>query len=313
MKINCDNCNIEFDVRPYILREKEEGKRKHICCSRKCLGELQSIKMSGENNPLYKERIIKVCEYCGKEYDVKPSKSESSKYCSRECKDNHRVEKSEITIMCDTCGKEMVVKKGEVTKGKKYCSNECCAKGKENKVEKICIICGKEYSTHNRRSDKSVTCSNDCKKVWQSEIYSKKEEVIERLKGQGVKASLIQQQFDTKPELMVKDYLDENKIRYEYQKVINNILIADFYLTEYDVLLEVYGDYWHSNPAKYGKGLIPLNETQSKIKSRDIARHNVLTKKLGYKVFYVWENDIYKNVSVTLENVIEKIHQNQNP
>jgi len=73
----------------------------------------------------------------------------------------------------------------------------------------------------------------------------------------------------TSIETRVENYLIENNIIFESQYYlyyeINNIKkykVYDIFLNEYDLLIEIDGDYWHSNPNIYDSD--KLNETQQK-------------------------------------------------
>ena len=72
----------------------------------------------------------------------------------------------------------------------------------------------------------------------------------------------------------------------------------DFLLNDYNIIIEVNGDFWHANPALYknddtinypGKGEIEASE----IWERDIKKQTI-AEKHGYVVIYLWETDIKK-------------------
>lgn len=249
--------------------------------------------------------VIKICEYCKNEYIISKYKAEKSKYCCRECKDKHSTQKSLVEINCEYCGKAIIVKKGQIAKGKRFCSNECSYMSRRKKVKKTCVVCGKEYETHFRRHEISVTCSKECHIVWQSEIYSQIPEVKERLRQQGTNSVINQQTAYTKPEMMVLQELNKRDIDFIPQYVIGEILIADFYLPKYNAVLEVYGDYWHANPKIYGEesNKKPLNDHQISQIKKDKRRYYVITKNYDMYMYSVWENDIYEDV----EDVIDKV------
>ena len=52
-------------------------------------------------------------------------------------------------------------------------------------------------------------------------------------------------------ELIVKKYLDEHKIKYEFQYNLDNLFYPDFYFPQFNMIIEVQGDYWHGNPKIY--------------------------------------------------------------
>lgn len=107
-----------------------------------------------------------ICEYCGKQFEGR-----KKKYCSRECcrsadRDNKRIKyvwKSARAPKCLLCG-------GELSQGqKKYCSQVCRRRYQSIYIEKssfdhreltkICIVCGKEFTTWKSRQ---FTCSTKC-------------------------------------------------------------------------------------------------------------------------------------------------------
>jgi G:T-mismatch repair DNA endonuclease (very short patch repair protein) len=137
-----------------------------------------------------------------------------------------------------------------------------------------------------------------CHNKWLKE-YSLSKIVNERLKKQGTNSMLNQKKTNTLPEIIVREYLIKKKITFIEQYSINEILIADFYLPKYNCILEVYGDYWHSNPKYYGdkENLKPLNKMQKKIKNKDIRRYKVLVNKLKYNFYSLWEDDIKNRLS----------------
>lgn len=112
---------------------------------------------------------------------------------------------------------------------------------------------------------------------------------------------------ETKPEKMVREYLEKNKIQFESQKLMYDKFLVDFYLPSHDAIIEVLGDYWHANPIKYGNeedGLIPLTPKQERQRSKDKARFAYL-KTVGHNIVGVWENDIYIDTSLAIKEQID--------
>ena len=101
--------------------------------------------------------LIKVCEFCGKEFQTQ----NRIKYCSIECKRKYRQEHAKIfTKECIFCGKEY-----EVTHNySKYCSDECKKKNKQKQdtviLIKRCKFCDNEYE---KTRTGSKYCSDECK------------------------------------------------------------------------------------------------------------------------------------------------------
>lgn len=68
--------------------------------------------------------------------------------------------------------------------------------------------------------------------------------------------------------------------RYKVDYLINNIII------------EIQGDYYHCNPQIYKDG--PIDNIQVNNTQKDkLKKYNL--SKMGYKVYYIWENDINTN------------------
>ncbi len=98
--------------------------------------------------------MIKICEYCGKEFE---EKRKGQKFCSRECASKYQSRK--ITTTCECCGKEFQIKRSEYNKNKHhYCSTECF--NNAGREEKECEYCGKTFIS--KKSDHRRFCSHEC-------------------------------------------------------------------------------------------------------------------------------------------------------
>jgi len=76
----CKTCGKEFEI-----KRGDGRKGRGNFCSRSCQGKWRSENMCGENNPTWKEKVEKVCKWCGKGFEVSPSQVAQS-FCSVECK-----------------------------------------------------------------------------------------------------------------------------------------------------------------------------------------------------------------------------------
>lgn len=101
----------------------------------------------------------------------------------------------------------------------------------------------------------------------------------------------------------------EQNIKFETQFEICyneiNFRSYDFYLSEFNLLIEADGDYWHSNPSKYQNKI--LTEVQE-INIQNDKFKNKLAKKFGYNLIRFWETDIKKkNFKFKLYNEIKNM------
>jgi very-short-patch-repair endonuclease len=106
----------------------------------------------------------------------------------------------------------------------------------------------------------------------------------------------------TMPEKNMMQILTEMGITYKYQCKFDKF-IYDFYLLDYDIYIEVDGDYWHANPIKY---MDKLNDVQKKNINNDILKNNIMNKH-NKTLLRFWESDINNNkqsVINTLNNTI---------
>jgi len=94
---------------------------------------------------------------------------------------------------------------------------------------------------------------------------------------------------DTKPEIKSEKILEENNINYKKQFRLGNRLF-DFYLPDYNILIEVDGIFYHGKNIKDEDLKYDIQKKSRKIdKLKDkIALDN------GYKLFRVWEDELYK-------------------
>lgn len=200
------------------------------------------------------------CVICGKDFE---SKSPKRQFCSNNC----RMYLPNEYITCKYCGKTTFKRR---TGNHEFCSLDCRNRYKTIKTYKetrYCLNCGKEMIVypHQISRNKGKYCSAEC-------------------------------QFKhcnsgTDIEMIVMKYLDEHNIDYEFQYNLDDMFRPDFYLTKYNIILEVQGDYWHGNPKLYNES--NLDERQIKHKIRDNRKFGYYKHK-GIKFYELWGLDIKK-------------------
>jgi hypothetical protein len=109
--------------------------------------------------------VTKVCEICGKEFNVYRYKLKrgGGKYCSNECKTKAKTTRQKR--ICEYCGNEFeahtyLIQKG----GGKYCSKSCYHAASRHNIKCNCIICGKEFTINKSqlKEGRGRYCSIDC-------------------------------------------------------------------------------------------------------------------------------------------------------
>ena len=98
--------------------------------------------------------MVKICQYCGKEYSGK-----GKKYCSHLCASSALSRKQ--SIVCPVCGKSAIVRNGHI-----FCSPRCANTSRRKpdyrpRIQKYCVVCGRSFTTI--KSDK-LCCSGACTK-----------------------------------------------------------------------------------------------------------------------------------------------------
>lgn len=227
-------------------------------------------------------KIKCICKICQNEFFVYPSEKKRGQgiYCSRKCKDKgHSVwlkslptEKQPhykgglIETICFKCGKEIKVKRCKKNK-KVFCSKSCAnsvhsGERPKERIKRICKNCDKIFEIHPnklKRKDRNtgLFCSMKCRASY-------------NIKKQG--------KTNTDIEIILENWLIENKINYEKNKLVEGICV-DFFIKP-NIVLFADGDYWHNLP---------------KTKKRDKSQ-NKLLKGNDWKVIRLWGSEIKKGI-----------------
>jgi len=108
--------------------------------------------------PREKERVVKVCDGCGNEFKVLPSR-EFIKYCSSKCRNEARSKSSKgkyyrnsggvkVKCICINCDEEFYLPEYKLKNGNgKYCSRKCKDEDHKKTVKLSCSHCGQEFQT----------------------------------------------------------------------------------------------------------------------------------------------------------------------
>jgi len=183
IRVRCSACRVVF-LQPDAFRPQHEcpscNSRKErarpACsltnqCLRKCIDCGEKFERQNKRGPTRircldctpkakKRRItfVKDCSHCGRTFDTHHRKQ---LHCSPLC--GHTASRKRVLLSCEACGKQVELTTG-VAEKRRYCSPECCQKGK--RIWRTCVGCGKEF---NRRicgsmphQDKGKYCTKQC-------------------------------------------------------------------------------------------------------------------------------------------------------
>ena len=95
-----------------------------------------------------------------------------------------------------------------------------------------------------------------------------------------------QNRSDTRPELMIEKILSQLQIGFQHPFIVKKFEF-DFYLQDYELFIEVDGDYWHGNSNFYNR--LDVSQTNSVL--NDIKKEDVCDE-LGINLFRIWESEI---------------------
>jgi G:T-mismatch repair DNA endonuclease (very short patch repair protein) len=163
-----------------------------------------------------------------------------------------------------------------------------------------------EWHKHNENGFKGKTHTNETK----SRLSEKNKEYAknhpEELSRRAIKGLKNKKYKKTIPEKLTEQKLIDLEFDFKYNKIIKDVGQFDFIIGE-DILLEVHGDYWHANPNIYGEGKKPLNNNQLYKIDRDRIKKEK-AEKLGFTLYYIWEEEIHKGQY----EVLNEIQTNRN-
>jgi very-short-patch-repair endonuclease len=140
----------------------------------------------------------------------------------------------------------------------------------------------KDFMSEEKYDQYLLSLSKGKKKWWKNYPQDKKNNWIERLKEQ--RKYQVLPVTDTKIEIKIKQFLDRLSIKYIQHKLIQDIdhsYQCDFFLKDFNMVIECDGDYWHNYPD---------------YRDIDILRTKELKDK-KYRVLRLWERDI-KNLDI---------------
>lgn len=169
-------------------------------------------------------------------------------------------------------------------------------KGRKHTPEAIEKIKAARKRQHQVFDDKARTnMSKAQKKYWASLSKEEREIKVKRFVN-----SSSSKNKNTKIELEVKRQLDELNVNYEQQKYCfnkryNRGFYIDFYLPDYDLMIECNGTYWHSQYKRVVRDII----------LKDGVENGKKKKHKNLKLLTLWDWEINSNKNLVLEKLEE--------
>jgi very-short-patch-repair endonuclease len=222
-----------------------------------------------------------------------------------------------IKVPCKICGCEVITTPGSYRKQKSFACEEHIKHkphGKDsafyNRIKTNCSCCGKEIEVTpyhlkktNSFGDCHCFCSQECYWKFRSEYYRGKKGVMYQhqyteeqrdnvLRGLAKRFKSVDF-TDTKVQLMINDILDDLHINYHREYPID-YYSCDNFLVDYNLIIEVMGDYWHASPLKYNSNGRLMNHIQEKTILKDKQKRGYISKHYNYPILNLWETDIEK-------------------
>lgn len=297
----CPQCGKEFSY----MKSKE---RKY--CSRECFCK---SKQTGTEI---------ICDNCGKlfyrrQYHIDKQKTRGqNSFCCTRCQKEYLHKQTYEIRKCEICGQEFEVSKLST---QRFCSDECQIKWQTTRIREFnprftsilipCTYCGKEHyvKPYKFEQQDNFFCSKTCRQAWYAEVYSQRE-VWKEAARQRMLQQLKNNAFGTEtiPQKIVNNILNEIGVNYVREQVFE-FYSVDNYLLDFNLIIEVQGDYWHTNPLKF---MSNLTEIQYNRIGKDKSKHSYFKNQYNIEILYLWETDILKNKELCAELIKEYINSN---
>lgn len=230
-------------------------------------------------------------------------------------------QKIKVKVYCKECNKELIARPSQYKKQKYFhCDEHIKHKpsGKNspfyNQIEIQCTNCGKiysvvpyDYNKANRFGDNHNFCCQQCYWEYRSKYYiddkhpmfgthqsdeqkHRQSELIVQMISDGVMPQTM-----TKPHRKINALLESHQIYFENEHTVKYHSI-DIFLPNYNLMIEIMGDYWHAHPLKYN--INQLTYQQKKSIKQDKSKHTYIKKYNDVEILYLWEKDINGNIDL---------------
>lgn len=267
------------------------------------------------------------CDICSKTFKRKRVNIKTgTTLCGNSCRNewlkrnNPNPVKDKVFVKCSNCDNHFEVSESKF-KGQKHflCSRECYVEHRKNiyhgdkiynyQDEKVkCSTCGNNFKTSKWYTENKIHqfCSQQCYWIHRKDYY---EEFY-------YKTDLNDSRKETVTERSVREWLESNGLiknkDFFQEKELFRRYFADFYIEERNMVLEVYGDYWHVNPEVYdvynnNSSKKPMNGYQSKrVDSNKDELRRLDIESYGYDFQIIWEKEINDDIDKFLSLIFKR-------
>jgi len=226
-----------------------------------------------------KKGKYKLCGTCGKQIYVFPNRLKPKNFCSPKCRSLDKDNIKKFVEIMKNCERKYVGSPGHKMsdKHKKILSERM--KQHNPMKNKSSII--KMQETKKKKYPNGIKQQHSKERRRKASIYMKN--------GGAVKARKANANSITSIEKKMMVILNDLGLDYEYNKIIDNHAV-DFFIRQYNLIIECDGDYWHNYPIG-----LPKDKEQTKN-----------YKGNGYKILRFWEREINGN-QLSIINSIEGV------
>lgn len=242
-----------------------------------------------------------------------------------------------VRMYCFICNQPVVRTLKQFYNERVYCSYECRDKYKTQYMSKenspfykrehtVCTHCKKpieiipfDYKKINSFGDSNHFCSQECYWEYRSKYYigercpqygvKMSEELKKNLRESmlnNIKNGIIPQTM-TSPHKKIYQLLVDHGIECENEYLCKYHSI-DIYVEQYNLMIEIMGDYWHGNPFKYSYD--NLNKQQLKDIKQDKSKHTYVKRYCNNEILYLWESDINSSIDLCWSLILLFINKN---
>ena len=231
--------------------------------------------------------------------------------------------RQEVICKCDECDNEFPKKYSEVYGIEAhFCNRECQGKWQsrtrigENasnykqefsreERRKVCIWCEDVFYVSPHDIDKSIACKKECREKWYANVWSKRQVWRDESRIRAVKM-LEDGVFgkDSNAQKITNMILDDIGIAYKNEYGCKYVAI-DNYLVDSKLMIEVMGDYWHTNPNVYDK--IQYQQQYDRVIA-DKRKRAIIKANYGIDILYLWESDLNNDPEMCKNLIMKYIH-----